>query len=92
MTELAKYEAAERALSEADSVDEVLEIRSQAEAWRAYAKQAKTATSRSRRRGSGFAPSGAWAKCCWRKGNGRPQPGQGRRRAAAFRRFRYGTA
>ncbi|QDW39014.1 hypothetical protein FFI89_018795 [Bradyrhizobium sp. KBS0727] len=41
MTELAKYEAAERALSEADSVDEVLEIRSQAEAWRAYAKQAK---------------------------------------------------
>lgn len=41
MTELAKYEAAERALAAAEAVDEVLEIRSQAEAWRAYAKQAK---------------------------------------------------
>lgn len=41
MTELAKYEAAERAIAAAEAVDEVLEIRSQAEAWRAYAKQAK---------------------------------------------------
>jgi N6-adenosine-specific RNA methylase IME4 len=41
MTELARYEAAERALAAAEAVDEVLEIRSQAEAWRAYAKQAK---------------------------------------------------
>lgn len=41
MTELARYEAAERAIAAAEAVDEVLEIRSQAEAWRAYAKQAK---------------------------------------------------
>jgi hypothetical protein len=41
LTELAKYEAAERAIAAAEAVDEVLEIRSQAEAWRAYAKQAK---------------------------------------------------
>lgn len=41
MTELAKYEAAERAIAAAEAVDEVLEIRSQATAWAAYAKQAK---------------------------------------------------
>lgn len=41
MSELARYEAAERAIAAAEAVDEVLEIRSQAEAWRAYAKQAK---------------------------------------------------
>jgi N6-adenosine-specific RNA methylase IME4 len=41
LTELARYEAAERAIAAAEAVDEVLEIRSQAEAWRAYAKQAK---------------------------------------------------
>lgn len=41
MTELAKYEAAERAIAAAEAVDEVLEMRSQAEMWRAYAKQAK---------------------------------------------------
>jgi N6-adenosine-specific RNA methylase IME4 len=41
VTELARYEAAERAIAAAEAVDEVLEIRSQAEAWRAYAKQAK---------------------------------------------------
>lgn len=41
MTELSRYEVAERAIAAAEAVDEVLEIRSQAEAWRAYAKQAK---------------------------------------------------
>lgn len=41
MTELARYEAAERAIAAAEAVDEVLEIRSQATAWAAYAKQAK---------------------------------------------------
>ncbi|MET4721940.1 N6-adenosine-specific RNA methylase IME4 [Bradyrhizobium japonicum] len=41
MSELARYEAAERAIAAAEAVDEVLEIRSQAEAWRAYAKQAQ---------------------------------------------------
>lgn len=41
MTELARYEAARRALAEAVAVDEVQEIRNQAEAWRAYAKQAR---------------------------------------------------
>lgn len=39
--ELARYEAAERAIAAAEAVDEVLEIRSQATAWAAYAKQAK---------------------------------------------------
>lgn len=41
MSELVRYHAAERALAAAEAVDEVLEIRSQAEAWRAYAKQAQ---------------------------------------------------
>lgn len=41
MTELARYEAAERAIAAAEAVDEVLEIRSQAAAWSAYARQAK---------------------------------------------------
>lgn len=41
MSELARYEAAERAIAAAEAVDEVLEIRSQAAAWAAYAKQAK---------------------------------------------------
>lgn len=41
MSELARYEAAERAIAAAEAVDEVLEIRSQATAWAAYAKQAK---------------------------------------------------
>lgn len=41
MSELARYEAAERAIAAAEAVDEVLEIRNQAEAWRAYAKQAE---------------------------------------------------
>jgi N6-adenosine-specific RNA methylase IME4 len=41
LTELARYEAAERAIAAAEAVDEVLEIRSQAAAWSAYARQAK---------------------------------------------------
>ncbi|MCD9819767.1 hypothetical protein [Bradyrhizobium japonicum] len=41
MSELARYEAAERAIAAAEAVDEVLEIRSQAAAWTAYARQAK---------------------------------------------------
>lgn len=41
MSELARYEAAERAIAAAEAVDEVLEIRSQTAAWSAYARQAK---------------------------------------------------
>ncbi|WP_441280109.1 hypothetical protein [Bradyrhizobium sp. 63_E2_N1_3] len=41
MSELARYEAAERAIAAAEAVDEVLEIRSQSAAWSAYARQAK---------------------------------------------------
>jgi N6-adenosine-specific RNA methylase IME4 len=41
MTELAKYDAACRILAELVAVDEVQEIRNQAEAWRHYAHQAK---------------------------------------------------
>ena len=41
MTELAKYDAACRILAEVVAVDEVQEIRNQAEAWRHYAHQAK---------------------------------------------------
>ena len=41
MTELAKYDAACRMLAEVLAVDEVQEIRNQAEAWRHYAHQAK---------------------------------------------------
>lgn len=40
-TELAKYDAARRALIECATTDEVLEIRNQAHAWAAYARQAK---------------------------------------------------
>lgn len=41
MSELARYEAAQRAIAAAEAVDEVLEIRSQSAAWSAYARQAK---------------------------------------------------
>jgi hypothetical protein len=41
MTQLVKYEAACRALAACRSVDEVIEIRNQSEAIKAYAKQAK---------------------------------------------------
>src|SRR5258705_13594548 len=41
VTELAKYDAACRMLAELAAVDEVQEIRNQAEAWRHYAHQAK---------------------------------------------------
>ena len=41
MTELVRYEAACRAISEAANIDEVKEFRDQSEAMRAYARQAK---------------------------------------------------
>lgn len=41
MTELARYDAACRALAEAKSIDEAKDLRDKAEAMRAYAKQAK---------------------------------------------------
>lgn len=40
-TELARYDAARRALEAAAAVDEVLEIKNEAVAWAAYARQAK---------------------------------------------------